>query len=54
MRPRPAVTLSGDTTYTGGQIMPAPTVKIGSTKLAEGRDYTVAYGENRDVSTAAP
>ena len=47
----PAVTLSGDTTYTGGQIMPAPTVKIGSTKLTEGRDYTVAYGENRDGST---
>lgn len=47
----PAVTLSGDTTYTGGQITPAPTVKIGSTKLTEGRDYTVAYGENRDVST---
>ena len=46
----PAVTLSGDTTYTGGQIMPVPTVKIGSTKLTEGRDYTVAYGENRDVS----
>ena len=47
----PAVTLSGDTTYTGGQIMPVPTVKIGNTKLTEGRDYTVAYGENRDVST---
>ena len=47
----PDVTLSGDTTYTGGQITPAPTVKIGSTKLTEGRDYTVAYGENRDVST---
>lgn len=47
----PAVTLSGDTTYTGGQIRPVPTVKIGSTKLTEGRDYTVAYGENRDVST---
>lgn len=46
-----AVTLSGDTTYTGGQIMPVPTVKIGNTKLTEGRDYTVAYGENRDVST---
>lgn len=27
----PAVTLSGDTTYTGGRITPAPTVKIGST-----------------------
>ncbi len=47
----PAVTLSGDTTYTGGQITPVPTVKIGNTKLTEGRDYTVAYGENRDVST---
>lgn len=47
----PAVTLSGDTTYTGGRITPAPTVKIGSTKLTEWRDYTVAYGENRDVST---
>ena len=47
----PTVTLSGDTTYTGRQITPAPTVKIGSTKLTEGRDYTVAYGENRDVST---
>ena len=47
----PAVTLSGDTTYTGGRITPAPTVKIGSTKMTEGRDYTVAYGENRDVST---
>lgn len=47
----PAVTLSGDTTYTGGRITPAPTVKIGNTKLTEGRDYTVAYGENRDVST---
>ena len=31
--------------------MPVPTVKIGNTKLTEGRDYTVAYGENRDVST---
>ena len=47
----PAVTLRGDTTYTGEQITPVPTVKIGSTKLTEGRDYTVAYGENRDVST---
>ena len=47
----PAVTLSGDTTYTGEQITPVPTVKIGNTKLTEGRDYTVAYGENRDVST---
>lgn len=47
----PTVTLSGDTTYTGRQITPVPTVKIGNTKLTEGRDYTVAYGENRDVST---
>jgi len=45
------------TTYTGGDIEPAITVKHpveGSTRtLAEGKDYTLSYSNNKDVGTTA-
>ena len=47
----PTVELSGDTTYTGGQITPDVTVKVGNTTLEKDTDYTVTYGTNKDVST---
>ncbi len=43
----PTVEMSGDTTYTGKQIKPEVSVKVGNTTLTEGTDYTVTYGENR-------
>ncbi len=49
----PTVTLSGDTTYTGGQIKPTVTVKVGETTLVENRDYTVTYGENKNAGENA-
>lgn len=49
----PTVTLSGDTTYTGGQIKPTVTVKVGETALVENRDYTVTYGENKNAGENA-
>ena len=47
----PTVELSGDTTYTGGQITPDVTVTVGTTPLIKDVDYTVTYGTNKDVST---
>ena len=44
----PTVTLSGDTTYTGGQIKPTVTVIVRETTLVVGQDYTVTYGENKN------
>lgn len=38
--------------YTGSAIAPVPTVKIGSTTLASGTDYTVSYKNNTNVGTA--
>ena len=47
----PTVELTGNMTYTGQQIEPTATVKVGNTTLKEGTDYTVSYGENKNVST---
>lgn len=39
-------------TYTGSQITPDPIVKIGSTALKEGRDYSVRWSNNVNVGVA--
>jgi len=39
-------------TYTGSAITPTVVVKDGSTKLALGTDYTIAYSSNTNVGTA--
>lgn len=49
----PTVTLSGDTTYTGGQIKPTVTVIVRETTLVVGQDYTVTYGENKNAGENA-
>ena len=36
-------------TYTGKALTPKPTVKVGSTTLREGTDYTLSYGGNVNV-----
>ena len=41
-----------DQTYTGSAIAPRPTVTLGDATLVEGRDYTVAYGSNRNAGIA--
>ena len=51
-------TISGATvsvatqTYTGKALTPKPTVKVGSTTLREGTDYTLSYASNVSVGTA--
>ena len=40
-------------TYRGRGIKPTVTVKLGSTKLTKGTDYTVSYSNNTNVGTAA-
>ncbi len=48
----PTVELSSTTyTYTGKQITPEVTVKVGDMTLVAGKDYTVTYGENKNVGT---
>jgi len=39
-------------TYTGKELKPAPTVKLGSTTLKSGTDYTVSYKNNKNAGTA--
>ncbi len=39
-------------TYTGSAIKPTPTVKVGSTTLTPGTDYTVSYKDNTNAGTA--
>ena len=47
----PTVTLSGKSfVYTGGQIKPVPTVKVGGTTLKSG--YSVSYSNNVNPGTA--
>ena len=45
---QPTVEWSGNTTYTytGGQITPEVTVKVGDTTLVKDTDYTIEYGNN--------
>lgn len=38
--------------YTGSQIKPTVTVKVGSDKLASGTDYAVSYKNNTNIGTA--
>lgn len=49
----PVVVLNDGTTYTytGKQIRPDVTVKLGIWTLVEGKDYTITYGENKNVGT---
>ena len=48
---QPSVTLSSTTySYTGKQIIPEEvTVKVGDTVLVKDTDYTVAYGDNKNI-----
>lgn len=48
-------TVSGlaNVAYTGKAVTPSPTVKLGSTTLKSGTDYTVAYENNKNTGTAA-
>ena len=39
-------------TYTGKALTPKPTVKVGSTTLKEGTDYTLSYASNVNVGKA--
>ena len=41
-----------DQTYTGSEIKPSLTVKVGSKNLKKGTDYTLAYANNVNVGTA--
>ena len=40
-----------DQTYTGGALKPKPTVKMGTTTLSEGTDYTLSYANNTSIGT---
>ena len=40
-------------TYTGKELTPAVTVKLGDATLVEGTDYTVAYANNVNAGTAS-
>jgi hypothetical protein len=44
-----AVVQVADSVWTGRQIKPAVSVKLGGKALALGKDYTVSYGANKDV-----
>jgi hypothetical protein len=44
-----AVGQIADAVWTGRQIKPAVSVKLGSKALALGKDYTVSYGANKDI-----
>ena len=47
---KPSVGLSGNMTYTGGQIKPSVVVRtLEDTLLVEDQDYTVSYGSNVDA-----
>ena len=47
---KPSVGLSGNMTYTGGQIKPSVVVRtLEDTLLVEDQDYTVSYGTNVDA-----
>ena len=49
----PTVSLSSTSyTYDGKAKKPSVTVKVGATKLASGKDYTVSYANNVKVGTA--
>jgi hypothetical protein len=47
------VTLANSSyTYTGSEIKPAPTVKLGGKTLTSGTDYTVSYSSNTNAGIA--
>ena len=41
-----------DQPYTGSEITPTVSVRVGTTTLVNGTDYTVAYSNNIDIGTA--
>ena len=43
---------AGNQTYTGGALTPAATVKLGSTALKSGADFTVSYAGNTNAGKA--
>lgn len=47
-----SVSTIADQKYTKYAIMPKPVVKYGTTTLAEGSDYTLAYRNNTNIGTA--
>ena len=53
--PISSATVSGvaNQSYTGKALTPKPTVKVGSTTLREGTDYTLSYASNVSVGTAS-
>lgn len=46
------ITCGSTYAFTGKQIKPSVTVKVGSTKLTKNKDYTVKYSNNKKVGTA--
>lgn len=46
------VSTVGSQPYTGKEIKPAVTVTCGGNKLTAGREYTVTYGQNKEVGDA--
>lgn len=46
------ITCGSTYAFTGKQIKPSVTVKVGSTKLKKNKDYTVKYSNNKKVGTA--
>lgn len=49
---RKANIVIGDAVFTGQEVKPVITVKIGSVKLSEGTDYTVSYPDNISAGNA--
>lgn len=46
------ITGVSDAIYTGEEIKPTVTVKVGDKELTENTDYTVSYADNTDIGTA--
>ena len=46
------ITCGSSYAFTGKNIKPSVTVKVGSTKLTKNKDYTVKYSNNKKVGTA--
>ena len=47
-----AIAAIADQTYTGKELRPSPTVRVGGKTLAEGVDYTLAWSNSTDAGTA--
>ena len=47
------VSVASSVSFTGSNITPSVTVKIGSRTLTSGTDYTISYSNNKNVGTAS-